>query len=152
MKKRTFFQVSEIELTYKSKIKATDRPKITNSQNAYNILMNHWSDSIEFVEEFNLLLLNRANDVLGFINLSKGGVSATVVDVKLVFAASLKANASAIIISHNHPSGSLFPSEHDKDLTDKIIQAGKLLDITVLDHLIVSPLNYFSFKDEGMLD
>ncbi len=151
MGKANIFQVSEIELTYKSKVKAADRPKITDSQSAYDILMNHWSDSIEFVEEFNILLLNRANRVLGFINLSKGGVTATVVDIKLVFAAALKGNASAVILSHNHPSGSLFPSQHDRDLTNKLVQAGELLDISILDHLIVSPFSYFSFKDEGML-
>lgn len=152
MRKPTFFQVSEIELSYKSKVKAVDRPKITNSKSAYEILMNHWSDSVEFIEEFNILLLNRANSVLGFVNLSKGGVSATVVDIKLVFVAALKGNASAIILSHNHPSGSLFPSQHDRDLTNKIVQAGNLLSITILDHLIVSPSNYFSFKDEGILE
>ncbi len=96
----SFFTVSEVELTYKSKVKASDRPQITSSSTAYDVLIHHWSDQIEFVEEFNLLLLNRANRVLGFYNVSKGGQTSTVVDAKVVFTAALKMKASYLVLSH----------------------------------------------------
>ena len=145
------FSVSEIELTYKSKVKASDRPQVICSRQSYDILLHHWSDQLEWVEEFNLLLLNRANRVLAFYNVSKGGVAGTVVDAKVVFAAALKLRASGIILAHNHPSGNLQPSIQDLALTKKLVAGAKLLDLTVLDHLIITPYSYFSFADEGRL-
>ena len=97
------------------------------------------------------MLLNRANKVLGIYPVSKGGVSGTLVDPKLIFSVALKCNASSIILAHNHPSGNLFPSENDKELTQKLKSAGNFLDIKVLDHLIITPEGYFSFADEGLL-
>ena len=147
----SLFSVSEIELSYKSKVKASDRPKIICSRQSYDILLHHWSDQLEWVEEFNLLLVNRANRVLAFYNVSKGGVSGTVVDAKVVFAAALKLRASGIILSHNHPSGNLQPSIQDLALTKKLVAGAKLLDLTILDHLIITPYAYYSFADEGKL-
>ena len=147
----TLFSVSEVELTYKSKVKASDRPQITSSRTAYDILLAHWSDQIEMQEEFNILLLNRANRVLGFYNVSKGGQSSTVVDAKVVFTAALKLRSVGLILSHNHPSGALHPSLADIALTKKLVAGAKLLDLTILDHLIVTPYDYFSFADEGKL-
>lgn len=119
-------QVSEIQLTYRSKVKATERPQIRCSGDALNILWGYWSkDDIELLESFNILLLDRANRVMGFINISKGGVAGTVVDAKIVFAAALKARASALILAHNHPSANLRPSQADIDLTRKLKKAGK---------------------------
>lgn len=106
---------------------------------------------MEFIEQFKVILLNRAHRVLGVFDLSTGGTSGTIAEPKLVFASSILRNASAIIIAHNHPSGNLKPSTADIDLTKKLKEAGKLLDIPVLDHLIVTSEGYFSFADEGMI-
>lgn len=146
------FQVAEITLTYRSKVKAKDRPQIRGSADAFEVLSTLWSDLIEFQEEFNILLLNRANKVLGIYNVSKGSSCGTVVDAKLVFAAALKGNATSIILAHNHPSGNRQPSQQDIDLTKKLVRAGEVLDIKVLDHLILTPEDgYFSFADESMI-
>jgi DNA repair protein RadC len=95
------FQIAEIELVYRSKVKASERPQITASQDAYKVLLQSWNeDSIEFVEEFMILLLNKANKVLGTYKVSKGGVSGTVADPKVIFASAIKANACALILAH----------------------------------------------------
>src|SRR5690554_7372815 len=95
------FEVAEIQLSYKTKVKPSQRPKISSSKDAYSILLESWDeDKLEFVEQFKVILLSRANRVLGIYELSTGGVSGTVADPKLVFAAALKSNASAIILSH----------------------------------------------------
>lgn len=145
-------RVSEIRLVYNSKVKAEDRPQIRSSQDAYWVLESNWSDQIGLVEEFNILLLDRSNRVMAMSNISKGGTAGTVVDQKIVFATALKGKASSLILSHNHPSGHLKPSRMDIDLTKKFQQAGKILDIPILDHLILSPEGgYYSFADELMM-
>lgn len=102
-------------------------------------------------EEFKVLLLNRAHKVIGVVNASQGGFCGTVADVKLIFGAALKAATSAIILAHNHPSGNLKPSEADIRLTKKMKEAGQLLELPVLDHLIVTAEGYYSFADEGLM-
>ena len=145
-------QVAEIQLTYKNKVKAKDRPQIRSSRDAYWVLESNWSDQMGLVEEFNILLLDRSNRVMAMCPISKGGVAGTVVDLKIVFAAALKGRASSIILAHNHPSGNLSPSQVDIDLTKKFKQAGEILDIQVLDHLILSPDGaFYSFADEGLM-
>ena len=144
--------VSEVELVYKSKVKPSERPQVKSSKESYNLLLQTWDQNrIEFVEQFKVILMNRANRVLGIYVLSTGGATGTVADPKLVFIAALKSNSCNIILSHNHPSGNLKPSKADEDLTNKIKQAGILLDIKVLDHIIVTSEGYYSFADEGML-
>jgi DNA repair protein RadC len=144
--------VSEVELVYKTKIKASLRPKIVRSKDAYEVLMSHWDENkIEMAEEFKVLLLNRGNKVLCIYEMSTGGITGTVADPRLIFAAALKRCATAIVLAHNHPGGDPKPSETDKALTQKIKEAGKLLDIHVMDHIIVTPESYFSFADEGLL-
>ena len=125
------------------------RPQIRTSEDAHKIISNTIKDL--HYEEFWILLLNRSNEVIGKKEISKGGVSGTVVDAKLVFNEALKQLASSIILCHNHPSGNLKPSQADIDLTKKIKAAGKTLDISVLDHLIVSESGFYSFADEGMM-
>ena len=98
-----------------------------------------------------MLLLNRANKVLGIVEISKGGTAGTVVDPKIVFAAAIKTNCSAIILAHNHPSGNLRPSDQDIRLTRKLKECGNLLEINVWDHLIITREGYLSFADEGLL-
>src|SRR5690554_2706217 len=146
------FEVAEIQLSYKTKVKPSQRPKITSSKEAYEILLESWDEEkVEFVEQFKIVLMNRGNRVLGIYEVSTGGVSATVVDPKLIFAAAIKTAASSIILAHNHPSGQLKPSQADIKLTKKLTEGGQLLDIPVLDHIIVTSEGYPSFADEGLL-
>jgi DNA repair protein RadC len=95
--------------------------------------------------------LSRANRIIGHSHISTGGLSGTVVDPKKIFQNALKANAAGLILAHNHPSGQLQPSEADKNLTKKLVAAGKFLEIAILDHLILSTEGYFSFADHGMI-
>ena len=142
--------IKEIKLSYSKN--EVENIKITDSNSAYKVLINNWDmDTIELQEEFKVLLLNRANHVLGIYPLSKGGVSGTIVDVKLLLASAIKANASGIIIAHNHPSGNLKPSESDIRLTRKINEAAKLLDLNLLDHIIVTKCSYYSFTDSSVV-
>jgi DNA repair protein RadC len=145
-------KVAEVKLTYRSKVKPSDRPQVTSSSDSYQLLKETWdTGKLEFVEQFKVLLLNRANRVLGLYELSTGGVAGTVADPKLVFVAALKACASAIILCHNHPSGNTRPSTADLQLTKKMKQAGEVLDIAVLDHIILTSESYYSLADEGLL-
>jgi DNA repair protein RadC len=102
-------------------------------------------------EEFWILLLNRANKIIRKVPISEGGISGTVVDPKKIFKISLDHHASSIILGHNHPSGMLTPSEADIKITKKLVEAGKLLEIAVLDHLIIADSGFYSFADEGSL-
>lgn len=146
------YQVAEIQLTYKSNVKPSLRPRISGSKDAYNVLLDSWDDSrLDLIEQFKVLLINRANKVLGIFEVSTGGIAGTVADPKLIFAAAIKGAATGIILAHNHPSGNLTPSQADIDLTRKIKEAGKLLEIQVLDHLILTSEKYYSFADEGLL-
>jgi DNA repair protein RadC len=146
------FQVTEIQLTYKSNVKPSQRPKITGSKDVYSIFKEQWDDTkIELVEQFKVMLTNRANKVLGIFEASTGGVSGTVADPKLIFAAAIKAGASGVILAHNHPSGNLTASQADIDLTRKMKEGGKFLEIQVLDHIIMTTEGYYSFADEGLL-
>jgi DNA repair protein RadC len=145
-------QIAEVELIYRSKVKASDRPKITRSNDAYELFMKYWDENkLEFVEQFKVMLLNKANRVLGICEISTGGISGTVADPKLIFMAALKSNASFIVIAHNHPSGNLKPSRQDEELTGKIKEGGKFLDLPLLDHLIVTTEGFYSFANEGLL-
>lgn len=142
-------KVSEIKLVYKTKIFAIDRPKINSSKDAYKILIESWDkDHIELMEEFKIMLLNRTNRVLGIVPLSSGGGYGTVVDIRYIFLAAIKTNATSIILCHNHPSGDLHPSKNDDLLTDKIRKGGDLLEIKLFDHLVISKDGYFSYADK----
>jgi len=147
-----YFYVTEVELIYQSKVKPSTRPRISTSKDAFDVLLQTWDKSIiELQEQFKVMLLNRNNKVLAIYESSTGGLTGTVADPKLVFAAALKAAALNIILAHNHPSGSIEPSNADKELTSKIVCAGKFLDIKVLDHIILTTDAYFSFADDGLL-
>ncbi|ARK13403.1 RadC family protein [Fibrivirga algicola] len=126
-----------------------ERRRITCSRDAYEELRPYLMDKQH--EEFWILLLNRANEVLRPVQISAGGVSGTVADPRMIFKVGLEYLASGIILAHNHPSGNLTPSQADKDLTRKLKEAGRFLDIPVLDHLIVTDRTYLSFADEGIL-
>ena len=139
--------IAEIQVSYNTNSRV--KHKITSSASAYQLLKSYWNDGrLELQEEFKVILLNRANEVLGIYNMSMGSISGTVVDIRLLFAVALKCNASGILISHNHPSGNLNPSEADKELTKKIKQASEIFDIKLIDHIIVTHLGYYSFVDK----
>ena len=145
-------QVEEVELVYRTKVKASQRPKIASVKALYELLLEGWNkDKIDLLEEFKVVYMNNAHKVLSVSTLSQGGVSATVADPKIIFATALKRNASVIALAHNHPSGNIKPSRHDEAMTSKLKQGAAFLDITILDHIIISSEGYFSFADEGLL-
>lgn len=143
--------LAEIKVSYKTKVKFSEMRKIVSSKDAEEIFRNIWSDAMELREEFYMLLLNRANRVLGWYRISEGGTAGTVVDPKLIFSIALKCHASGIMLCHSHPSGNTQPSQADLSLTKNLVAGGKLLEISVLDHLILTSENFFSFADEGMM-
>jgi len=126
-----------------------EKTQIRSSQDAYREMAPMIQDLPH--EEFWVLLLNRANRIISREKISSGGVSGTMVDAKLIFNRALAKKASSIMLFHNHPSGGLIPSQADLSLTRKLREAGKFLDIQVLDHLIISERGYYSFADEGKL-
>lgn len=142
--------VAALELGRRRKeLEGNEKGKITGSKDAYDLIK---ADLLDIAhEEFWILLLNRANRVIKKIQISQGGVAGTVADPKIIFKLALDDLASGLILAHNHPSGNLTASQADLDLTKKLKEAGKLLDIQVLDHLIVAGQKYFSFADEGLM-
>jgi len=128
---------------------AEEKPKVESSLSAFNIIKGDLLDLPH--EEFWVLLLNRANRLIKKKRVSEGGVSGTVADPKIIFKIAIDELASGIIVAHNHPSGNLKPSESDIALTKKLKDAGKLLEISVLDHVIIGNNQYFSFTDEGLI-
>jgi len=153
MKKRIPNKVSEIRVTYHPKVKKEERYVITGSKIAYQLFLEIWDlGTIEYTESFYILLLNRGNQVLGFVKISSGGRAGTIVDSRTVFAPALKACATGIILAHNHPSSNTRPSKEDIELTRNLKKGGELLNVSILDHLIITPSNgYLSFADEGIL-
>ena len=142
-------RVAEVELIYKTKVKASERPLIRDSKDIYDVLKQIWDENkIEMLEEFKVVFLNRANRVIGVYDASSGGITGTVADPRLILAAAIKSLAVSIILSHNHPSGNLKPSKADEDLTTKIKEAAKYHDIRVIDHMIITSEGYYSFADE----
>lgn len=144
--------ISEIEITYNPKVSASLRPKVSRSQDAYRLFFDNFKN-VAYKESMYIMLLNRANRVLGISKISEGGISSTTCDPKVVFQTALLANSSGFILCHNHPSETLKPSEQDLKLTNEIKQAGKFLELPLLDHLIIVPDEgrYYSFADEGVL-
>ncbi|MEQ8425582.1 MAG: DNA repair protein RadC [Cyclobacteriaceae bacterium] len=142
--------VAAMELGRRRKESETEeKPKISASKDAFDIVKGDLMDLAH--EEFWVLLLNRANRVIKKKRISEGGVSGTVADPKIIYKLALEELASGIIVIHNHPSGNLTASQSDITLTKKLKDAGKMLDIQLLDHLIVAGEKYYSFADEGIL-
>jgi DNA repair protein RadC len=125
--------------------------KITSSKEAADFIRQFYSDDIEIYESFFILLLNRANKTIGYAKISQGGITGTVVDVKIIAKYIVESLAAKIIIVHNHPSGQLFPSETDKIITNNIKDVCKLLDTSLVDHCILTPDSYYSFADNGLI-
>jgi DNA repair protein RadC len=145
--------VNEIKISYKEKITTTTANAIKSSTDAGNLLFDNWDKhTIGLQEAFKVLLLNNSNKVKGVYHLSTGGITGTLVDIRILFAVILKSLSVGIILAHNHPSGKLQPSEADKQLTQKIKKAAVYFDVKVLDHLILIPSGeFYSFSDNGLL-
>jgi len=142
--------IAEVQISYSSHVKAKDRMKVTGSKDAADAFRIFWPayDHIEFSY---MLMLNRQNQILGYHQLSKGGMTGSVVDVRVIFQVALKSCATSLILAHNHPSGNLDVSDADRKITNQIKQAGVILDIPLLDHLIMTTDSYLSMADEGLL-
>ncbi len=142
--------IAALELGRRRKIvEAPQRIKINNSKSVFDAVGPQISDLSH--EEFWVLYLDRSNHIIRKSNISKGGVSGTVVDARIIFKQAIENLASAIVLCHNHPSGNLKPSEEDIRITKKLKEAGKLVDIAIIDHIIIAGNNFFSFADEGLL-
>jgi DNA repair protein RadC len=142
-------KVAEIQVSYKPK--TNNKPMVKTSKDAFTELYKFFpEDSIALQERFIAMYVNRGNRILGVFDMAKGGITSTVVDLRLLISVALKTVATGIILCHNHPSGNLQPSSHDISLTKKIKEACSHFDIQVLDHIVITPDgNYFSFADEG---
>ena len=150
--KKSLSKVAEIQLVYRNKQAPEDQPKIGSSRDAYEMFLSNWDNrKLDCQEHFKVAILNNANRCIGIVKLSEGGITGTVIDLRLVFAVACKACATAIIIAHNHPSGRLKASEADNAITQKCKKVSEFHDIKLLDHIIVSRNGYLSFADEGML-
>ncbi len=142
--------VAALELGRRRRLeKALEKPKITSSKAVFELMQPVIGDLAH--EEFWVVYLNNSNKVITKVQMSKGGLTGTLVDTRLIYKKAIEVSATGIILCHNHPSEKLQPSQSDKDITQKIKAAGKVMDISVLDHLIITEKAYFSFADEGML-
>ena len=145
--------VNEITVLYERKSIELERNKIKCSKDVIVLLKEVYEkNKISYQEEVIVLYLKSSDKLIGYQKLCSGGLTSAIIDVRLIFSTALKTLATGIIISHNHPSGNINPSKTDELITKKIVEAGKLLDINVLDHIIDNPdFEYFSFADEGYL-
>ena len=144
------YTVGEVELSYKPKFKKLH--KVASSEDAYRYLLPTYREgTICYKEYFKVLFLNQANQVLGYTLISEGGITETSVDVRIILQAALLTNSVALVLAHNHPSGSMKPSRQDMDITKQVKEAARLMRITVIDHLILTDEGYYSFSDEGQL-
>ena len=150
-------KLAELKVSYRRRSRGGKRKRsdetpfvITNSSSCETYLRQIWNrDTLELREEFIVLCLNSANEVLGWINVASGGLNATSIDPRIIFGVALQAVSASIIVAHNHPSGSLKPSRQDITITQQLRAAGEMLAINLLDHLIITRDGYFSFADSG---
>ena len=138
------FELKKIQTQFENK-------QLTTSLDGFNFIKNFYGDDIEIFESFFLLLLNRANKTIGYAKISQGGITGTVVDVRIIAKYAIESLSCGVILAHNHPSGNTNPSQQDIDLTKKIRESLIIFDITVLDHLIITSDKYYSFADEGKI-
>lgn len=151
-------RLAELKVSYRRRTTARGNqppaPSIVNSAKAAErYLRSVWdADKLELVEEFYVLCLNGAHEVIGWVCVSSGGFDRTVVEMRMVFGVALKVASSAIVVAHNHPSGDVTPSRQDRAVTAKLRAAGEILNIPVLDHIIMGTTEAFSFADDGFVD
>jgi DNA repair protein RadC len=140
------------KINVKVSVTKGDRVQITSPDKMVEVMRSIFdADTILWTEEMVMVCLNRANEVIGYYKISSGGFSGTVVDPKVVMTIALQSAASSIILAHNHPSGNLKPSDGDKRITEKLKSACSFLDVSLLDHLIITDSSYFSFQENGYL-
>lgn len=125
--------------------------KITESKDSADFIRQFYGDDLEIYESFFILLMNRANNTIGYAKISQGGVTGTVIDVKIIAKYAIDSLCTSVICAHNHPSGNIHPSDADHQITQKIKNGLNLVDIQLLDHIILTENRYFSFADEGVL-
>ena len=148
------FIINELSLSYKRSIQLNDPQfqQLNSSKKVSNLLRHIWdTDQLEIRESFYLLCFSTSLDLVGYQKISEGGMDAVLVDLRLLFSIALLSRATSIVVAHNHPSGTLKPSNADKVLTKNIVQAGEFLSIRLNDHIILTNNNYYSFRDEGLL-
>lgn len=144
--------IPEFKISLSHKVKPSERIIVKTSEEAAAVCRQVFdADTIEWVESFIVIALNKANKVIGFYKVSQGGVSGTIADPRVIMQFSLLSNASCLLLCHNHPSGSLKPSAQDQALTQKVKQAAMLFDTIILDHIILTDNGFFSMADEGIL-
>lgn len=144
--------LAEVALKYKTKIPPSQMPQVTSPQEAVELLREIWDeDTLELREEFLLLLLNNAKKCLGWAKISQGGATSTIVCPAAILRIALVANAQSILLVHNHPSGALKASKADIELTNRVIDSGKLMGISVDDHIILTAESYTSFREKGLI-
>lgn len=141
------------EITVSYEMKKLSNKKIVSAKSFQTVLRDIYEctkSKMELKEYFFIVLLNRSNEPIGYYRLSEGGIAGTVADIRIAFATALKSLASGIILCHNHPSGNLEPSAQDIALTQRFKEAGQLLDISILDHIILTKKGHYSFADDDM--
>ncbi len=145
-------RLAEIRAVYKSRIKASERKDIRGPESVIEYLREIWDPrTLELTEDFVILCLNGSHQILGWVRISRGGLGSSLVDPRVIFAIALQTASSALVLAHNHPSGNLEPSPEDRRVTDHLIEAGKLLNIRVLDHVILTREGAFSFQENGLI-
>lgn len=138
----------KVSVSFDKNVKTSELYKINSSLSAYNLLKNIFNkDTFYWTEELILICMNNSNRVLGYYKLSSGGITGTVADIRVIFTIALKCCATQILLAHNHPSGKLKASDSDIDLTKKVIQAGEILQIKLLDHIILNDESYYSLVE-----
>ena len=142
--------IAEVQISYSSHVKAKDRTKISGSADAASAFRSIWP-SYDHIEFCYMLMMNRQNQILGYHQISKGGMTGAVIDVRVVFQVALKACSTSLILAHNHPSGNLQASDADRKITRQIKDAGLILDIPLLDHIILTTDSFLSMADDGIL-
>jgi DNA repair protein RadC len=146
------YKITDIDLVYRNEKSPQDRYRVDSAETAYKLFMSAWDmNKIELTTQFMIMLLDNASNCIGVSLMSTGGHPVFAVDPKLVFATALRGCAASIALASNHPSGDLEPSHDDFALTWKIREGGKILDIEIRDHLIISPYGYYSMSDEQLL-
>lgn len=145
-------RLAEIRAVYKSRVKSSERKDIRGPESVVEYLREIWDPrTLELTEDFVILCLNGAHQILGWVRISRGGLGSSLVDPRVIFAIALQTASSALVLAHNHPSGNLEPSREDQRVTNHLIEAGKLLDIRVLDHVILTREGAFSFRENGLI-
>lgn len=140
MKTIKLYELKKLQTEFPSK-------KITSSRDAYDFIKQFYGDDITIFESSFILLLNQANITIGYAKISQGGISSTVIDVRIIAKYAVESLATGVILAHNHPSGNSNPSEADKAITEKVKKALSIIDITLLDHLVITDGDYYSFAD-----